>query len=150
MEILEVLFTGLFAGLIGTVALTVTEMIVMKVAHIPSSTVPGQVGAKLTGIKPRDDAEMEKLSNKVHWMHGIGLGVIYGLLSLLGLPFLITIVLFFALVWGGDVLLYKTLGIAEFPWHWKATELLPDVFNKGIYALATGIAFVTISNLLIM
>ncbi len=147
MGILEILLIGLAAGLIGTVALTITEMIVMKAAHLPSSTVPGQVGAKLTGIKPQDDAEMEKLSTKVHWVHGISLGIVYGLLSLLGLPVLITVLLFFALVWGGDVLLYKTLGIAQFPWHWKANELLPDLFNKGIYALATGIAFLVISNL---
>ncbi len=144
---MEVLLIGLAAGLIGTIALTITEMIVMKAAHIPSSTIPGQVGAKLTGIKPQDEAAMEKLSAKVHWIHGISLGIVYGLLSLLGLPDITSIILFFALVWGGDILLYKTLGIAQFPWHWKANELLPDLFNKSIYALATGVAFIAISNL---
>lgn len=141
MEIIELILKGLAAGLVGTIVLTISETLEMKVTKRPPSDVPGQVGAKVPGVEPKSGQELKKLSGKVHWIHGISLGILYGLLTLLGLNTLATIVLFFALVWGGDVLLYKVLGIAPFPWHSKASEILPDIFNKSIYAIATGLTF---------
>ena len=145
MEIIEVILKGLLAGLAGTIALTISESLEMKVTKRPPSDVPGQVGSKVAGIQPKSEQEMKRLSGWVHWIHGISLGLVYGLLSLLGLNTLANIVLFFALVWGGDVLLYKALGIAAFPWHWKANEIMPDLLNKGVYAIVTGITFALIS-----
>lgn len=141
MEILELILKGFAAGVAGTIALTISETLEMKATKRPPSDVPGQVGSKVPGVEPHSDAAMKKLSGKVHWIHGISLGVLYALLSLLGLNTLVTIVLFFALVWGGDSLLYKALGIAPFPWHSKANEIMPDLVNKGIYAIVTGITF---------
>ncbi len=131
--------------LAGSIALTISESLEMKVTKRPPSDVPGQVGSKVAGIQPKSEQEMKRLSGWVHWIHGISLGVVYGLLSLLGLNTVATIVLFFALIWGGDVLLYKALGIAAFPWRWKANEIMPDLFNKGVYAIVTGITFTLIS-----
>ena len=145
MEIIEVILKGLLAGLAGTIALTISEALEMKVTKRPPSDVPAQVGSKVTGIQPKSEQGRKRLSGWVHWIHGISLGMVYGLLSLLGLNTLANIVLFFALVWGGDVLLYKALGIAAFPWHWKANEIVPDLLNKGVYAIVTGITFALIS-----
>lgn len=141
MEILELIIKGLAAGLVGTIALTLSETLEMKVTKRPPSDVPGQVGAKVPGVEPKSEQELKKLSGKVHWIHGISLGVLYAVLSLIGLTTLATIVLFFALVWGGDVLLYKALGIAPFPWHSKASEIMPDLFNKSVYAIVVGLIY---------
>ncbi len=141
MEIIEVILKGLLAGLAGTIIFTISELLEMKVTKRPPSDVPAQIGSKVAGIQPKSELEMKRLSGWVHWIHGISLGVVYGLLSLLGLNTLATIVLFFALIWSGDVLLYKALGIAAFPWHWKANEIMPDLFNKGVYAIVTGLTF---------
>jgi len=35
----------------------------------------------------------------------------------------------FALLWGGDVMLYKSLGIAAWPWQWSLAELA--LLHKG-------------------
>ncbi len=141
MEIIEVIVKGLLAGLAGTIALTISESLEMKVTKRPPSDVPGQVGSKVTGIQPKSEQEMKRLSGWVHWIHGISLGMVYGLLCLLGLNTLANIVLFFALVWSGDALLYKALGLAAVPWHWKANEIMPDLLNKGVYAVVTGLTF---------
>jgi hypothetical protein len=146
MDIIEVILKGLLAGLVGTVALTISETLEMKVTKRPPSDVPGQVGSKVPGVRPQSEQEMKRLSGWIHWIHGISLGALYGILSLLGLNTLATIVLFYALVWGGDALLYKALGIAEFPWRWKANEIMPDLLNKGVYAIITGLTFVLIAQ----
>ena len=44
-------------------------------------------------------------------------------------------------MWSGDVMLYKTLGIAPWPWQWTAAELAPDVLHTGIYAATTSAAY---------
>ncbi len=71
----------------------------------------------------------------MHWIHGIALG------ALGGLGAVAKTAVHYALVWGGDVLLYRSLGIAPRPWQWKRQELVTDLVHKGMYALATGITF---------
>ncbi len=114
MEIIEVILKGLLAGLAGTIALTISESLEMKVTKRPPSDVPGQVGSKVAGIQPKSEQEMKRLSGWVHWIHGISLGVLYGLLTLLGLNTIANIVLF--LPWYGvEMCCYtKFLGLQHF------------------------------------
>jgi hypothetical protein len=51
----------------------------------------------------------------------------------------------FALVWGGDAALYRTLGVAAPPWRWGADELATDLLHKGIYAAVTGAVYDALS-----
>ena len=122
---------GLLAGVLGTVVLTVAEKIAASISGREPSTVPGQVAAKLTGRDPKTHPEVtQRLNPVVHWTHGIVLGAVVGLLALAGLSFLPATLIFFGLVWGGDVLLYRALGIAELPWKWSRSELLADLWGK--------------------
>lgn len=132
---------GLFAGLIGTIVMTLSQMLEISITGRQPSTVPGQVGSKLFGLSPKNEHEMTSLSNKVHWVHGIALGAVFGLISLAEVIGVAAIAIFFALLWIGDALLYAALGIAPLPWHWKANELITDLFHKGVYAIATGITY---------
>ncbi len=45
------------------------------------------------------------------------------------------------MMWTSDVLLYKALGIAPWPWEWSLTELAPDILHKGLYVAATSAAY---------
>lgn len=132
---------GFFAGLIGTIIMTLSQMLEMKLIGREPSTVPGQVGSKLLGLSPKNEHEMTSLSNKVHWTHGIALGAVFGLISLAKVTGVAAIAIFFAIFWSGDALLYAALGIAPLPWHWKANELITDLFHKGVYAIATGVTY---------
>ncbi len=38
-------------------------------------------------------------------------------------------------------MLYKTLGIAPWPWEWSLEELTPDVLHKSIYTMVTSAAY---------
>jgi len=79
---------------------------------------------------------MTSLSNKVHWGHGIALGAVFGLISLVGFTGFAAITIFFLLFW---MEYYAALGIA--PLALEANELITDLFHKGVYALATGVTY---------
>ncbi len=149
METLQAVGIGLAAGAIGTVALTLAERIEMKLTGREPSTVPGQVGAKLAGRDPNENAELvERLNGPVHWGHGIGLGAVRGLLDPAGLGPLAATLVFYPLVWGGDTALYRALGIADVPWRWDRADLLRDLYGKGVLAFATSGAYILLRKLL--
>ena len=132
---------GLLAGLVGTAAMTLSETAEMRLTGREGSTVPGRVGAKLVGVRPTGEAAMARLNTRVHWGHGVLMGSVRGVLSLAGLTGLPATATHFALVWGGDALLYALLRVAPVPWRWEARELVTDLSHKGVYAAATGAAF---------
>lgn len=149
MDVLAAIGLGLLAGVAGTVVLTLAEKLQMRVSGREPSTVPGQVGAKLTGRDPEVHPQVaERLNPVVHWMHGIGLGAVRGLLDVAGLGFVPATAVFFVLVWGGDALLYRALGIAEMPWNWSRSDLLSDLWGKGAYAVATSAAYLALDEAL--
>lgn len=140
VNVLGAVGIGLVAGLIGTVAMTISEMVEARLTKREASTVPGQVGAKLSG-HGEDPATVKRLNTPVHWTHGISLGAVRGLLGLTPLGPVWATVVHYGAVWGGDVLLYRSLGIAPWPWKWERRELITDLFHKGVYAVVTGVAF---------
>jgi len=143
----EAVGLGLAAGVIGTIALTVAESAEQRLTGRQSSTIPGQVGTKLAGKDPATNpALVARLNPIVHWVHGISLGAVRGLLDLTGLSALAATVVFVPLVWGGDALLYRMLGIAPAPWKWERGELLTDLYGKGVLALATSGAYILLDN----
>lgn len=76
------------------------------------------------------------------------MGGVRGLLGATGLAAAPASLLFFALLWSGDALVYKVLGIADFPWRWKRADLVTDLFHKGLYAAVTSLAFLGLASTL--
>lgn len=148
MEVLTAVVIGLLAGFIGTVVMTVTETLDIRLTGREPSTVPGQVGVRVMGRDPEREPRLQGISTVVHWVHGISMGAVRGLLALTGLGAVAATVVHFVLVWGGDSLTYKLLGIAPMPWRWSGAELATDLFHKAVYALATGVAYVVLAEAL--
>ena len=147
MQTLEAVGRGLAAGTIGTVALTLAERAEMKLTGRAPSTVPGQVGTKLTGHDPAaDPARVKRLNPVVHWAHGIGVGAVRGGLDRAGLSPAAATLAFYPMVFGSDAALYRALGIADAPWRWTRAELATDLFGKGVLAFATSGAYELIKN----
>ena len=147
METCKSVQRGVAAGTAGTLALTLAENAEMKLSGREPSPVPGQVAAKLLGRDPdADPAVTKRLSPLVHWTHGITLGAVRGLLDAAGLSPRAATLAFYPLVWGGDALLYRALGIAPAPWRWSRGELLTDLFGKGVLAFATSSAYLLLDD----
>ncbi len=133
---------GMVAGAVGTVAMTLSERVEMSLTGRAPSTVPGQVGAHLLpGADPSSPSDVARLGSPVHWGHGVAMGALRGVLDVAGLEGPAASAAHFALVWGGDAALYRTLGIADVPWRWGADELGADLLHKSVYAAVTGAVY---------
>jgi len=80
--------------LIGTIVMTLSQLLEIKLTGRQPSTVPGQVGSKLLSLSPKNEHEMTS-SSKVHWGHGIALGAVFGLISLVGFTGFAAITIYF-------------------------------------------------------
>lgn len=108
------------------------------------STVPGQVAARLLGHPEADT--VASLNLPTHWAHGAAMGPLRGVLAGMGLRGVPGSAVFFAMMWAGDAMLYRALGIADRPWRWDQAELATDIGHKALYALVTGIAYDTFAG----
>ncbi|MDQ3766262.1 MAG: hypothetical protein M3346_02845 [Actinomycetota bacterium] len=142
--VVEALGWGLVAGLVGTMAQTVSQLIEQRFTHREDSTVTVQVGAMLLRPPLKTGEQASRLGLAVHWGHGIVMGAVRGLLGLTALGTVAASVLHYLIVWGGDVMLYVALGIAPMPWKWGGTALATDLFHKLVLSAVTSVVFVTL------
>ena len=139
------MINGAIAGLLGTAAMTAAQAAEMRITGRSASMVPGHVASKLLRLKPEDDEALARISIRMHWAHGMTQGLIRAAIGRAGLRGPAAAGTHFALMWTGDALLYKALGISPWPWKWSPEELAPDVLHKGIYVIATSAAYDRIS-----
>ena len=132
---------GAAAGLIGTAVMTAAQAVEMRLTGRTPSLVPGHVASKLLRLKPEDEEALSRISMGMHWAHGMTMGTVRALIGRSGLQGGRAAAAHFALMWSGDVMLYKALGIAPWPWEWSREELTPDVLHKATYAVATSAAY---------
>ncbi len=125
----------------GTALMTAAQAAGMRLTGRKPSLVPGHVASKLLRLKPADEEALSRISIGMHWTHGMTMGTVRALIGRGGLHGGAAAAAHFALTWSGDVMLYKALGIAPWPWKWSLEELAPDLLHKGIYAAATSAAY---------
>jgi hypothetical protein len=148
VDVVQTLLIGLAAGLLGTVVFTLVEYAEMAATKRPASLVAGQVLVAMAGGDPQTDKDRARKANRpVHFAHGTALGAVLAALSLLGLSGVVTMVIFYVLVAGGDWLLYSALGVTE-PSEWSAADWIPELVLKAVFAAAVGAIFYALINLI--
>jgi hypothetical protein len=121
--------------------MTLSERVEMRLTGREASNVPAQVAEELTGVEPSTEAGEARLSQGVHWGHGIAMGALRGAIGLAGARGASATALHYAAFWSGDAALYNALGIAPPPWAWERSELVPDLLHKGVHAVVTGAVY---------
>jgi hypothetical protein len=58
---------GIFAGVAGTAAMTISSTVEMKLRDRAASSAPSQAAAKVLGVEPVDEESEARFSNLVHW-----------------------------------------------------------------------------------
>jgi hypothetical protein len=76
---------GLFAGVVGTAAMTVSSTLEMKLSEREASKTPAQAAEKVLKVEPEDEQAEDDFSNLVHWGYGTAWGSVRGLLDSAGL-----------------------------------------------------------------
>ncbi|MBA3262294.1 MAG: hypothetical protein H0T69_07490, partial [Thermoleophilaceae bacterium] len=100
---------GLFAGAVGTAAMTASSSLEAKLRDRGASSAPADAAAKVLGIRPRDEAGKQRFSNVVHWSYGTSWGAVRGLLHAAGLDGGKAVLPHFTAVWGSAQVMLPTL-----------------------------------------
>ncbi|MEJ7798778.1 MAG: hypothetical protein WKF42_09790 [Solirubrobacteraceae bacterium] len=132
---------GLFAGAVGTAAMTVSSTLEAKLRERGSSSAPADAAGKVLGVQPRDEAGEARFSNVVHWAYGTSWGAVRGLLHAAGIDGAKAVGAHFATVWGSAQAMLPALDVAPPPWETDPKEIAIDAFHHAVYAVATGAAF---------
>ena len=109
---------GLFAGAVGTAAMTVSSRIEARLRHREPSSVPSDAAGKLLGVQPRNPAGKARFSNVVHWSYGISWGAARGLLGAVGVSGPTATAGHFIAVFGAEQVMLPRLHVM--PPLWKA------------------------------
>ena len=132
---------GLFAGVVGTAAMTASSTIEAKLRGRGSSSTPGQATAKVLGVEPVDEESEARFSNLVHWGYGTAWGGARGLLEAAGLSGPAATVAHFGAVWGSEQVMLPALDVTPPLTEWGAQEIAIDTFHHLVYVTATGLAY---------
>jgi hypothetical protein len=132
---------GLFAGVVGTAAMTVSSTLEMKIRDRPASNAPAEAAAKVLGVEPKGEEERARFSNLVHWGYGTAWGVARGLADAAGLEGTRATAAHFGAVWGSEQIMLPALGIAPPFWQWGTKEVAIDALHHLVYAGATSLAY---------
>jgi hypothetical protein len=132
---------GLFAGVVGTAAMTVSSTLEMKIRDRPASNAPAEAAAKVLGVEPKGEEERARFSNLVHWGYGTAWGVARGLADAAGLEGTRATAAHFGAVWGSEQIMLPALGVAPPFWRWGTKEVAIDALHHLVYAGATSLAY---------
>ena len=103
---------GLFAGAVGTAAMTVSSTLEMRARGRTASTAPADAAGKVLGVEPKDEAGEARFASLVHWSYGTGWGAVRGLIGAAGLEGPAATAAHFGAVWGSEQVMLPALGVA--------------------------------------
>ncbi|MFW5774876.1 MAG: hypothetical protein ACOCW2_01185 [Chitinivibrionales bacterium] len=132
---------GLIAGVGGTAAITLAQMIEMKISGRKPSDTPARAGAKVLGVEPRTEEDKERFNNLVHWCYGSMWGIFRADLLLLGMRKCPATILHFFAIWLSGMVFLPQLKVSPPPWKWGWKALAMDIVFHIVYALGAGVVF---------
>jgi len=135
---------GLLAGLAATAAITISQMIEMKITKRKPSDAPVKVAEETIAVKPASAKEKEQLSEELHWAYGTSWGVARGLISLSGLKGLPATLVHFAAIWGSSMIMLPKFNAAPPVYKEDAKAIAIDGFHHAVYAITAGLVYDTL------
>jgi hypothetical protein len=132
---------GLLAGLAGTAAITLSQMIEMKITKREASDAPVKVASEVTGAAPANASQKEKLSNEIHYAYGTSWGVVRGLLGLAGLKGMPATLVHFGAIWATELIMLPKYDAAPPVTEQEPKSIAIDALHHAVYAIAAGLAY---------
>ncbi len=132
---------GLLAGLAGTAAITLSQMIEMKITKREPSEATIKVVSATAGVGPVNEEEKQKVSQEIHWSYGTAWGVARGIIGLTGLKGLPASLLHFAAIWGTAMVMLPQYDAAPPVTEESPKAIAIDGLHHAVYALAAGFAY---------
>ena len=132
---------GLLAGLAATAAMTLSQMIEMRITKREASDAPVKVVQDTVGAKPVSETDKKTLSQEIHWSYGTAWGVARGLIGLTGLKGLPATLVHFGAVWGTALVMLPKHDAAKPITEQKPEEIAIDALHHAIYAVTAGLVY---------
>jgi hypothetical protein len=132
---------GLVAGLMGTLAITASQLLEMQASGRESSDAPAEAAEKVLGVEPKTEQAKEGLNNLVHFAYGTGWGLFRGAMDAMGLRGLPATTLHWLAIWGAEMYMLPKLKLAKPVTRWSGKEIATDGLNHAVYAIAAGAAY---------
>ncbi|MFJ6002900.1 hypothetical protein [Arthrobacter sp. NPDC092385] len=131
---------GVAAGLLGTAAMTVGELVEQRLTHRPDSHIPARTLRLLCGRPTSNSAHYPAWNHAMHWLTGATLGALRGIWSVTGIRGGSATAAHTVIRLAFDQTLENATGAGAAPSLWPAGEKTVDYLHKGVYALVTGLA----------
>lgn len=131
---------GIIAGLAGTVAITLSQMIEMKITGRKPSTAPADAASKVLDIQPKA-GKKESFSNEVHWAYGTLWGIVRGMLNTCGIRGWAATGVHCTAILGTGLVIEPALKVAPPLKEWKPKDIDIDTIHHIVYAVAAGLVF---------
>lgn len=132
---------GIFAGFVGTAAMTLSSTLEMKWSGREAGDAPSKAAGRALGVQPRNQAGKARFGQFVHWSYGTAWGVARGLIALTGLRGPAASALHLAAVWGAAQVVLPALEVAPPATEWDAEQVATDVLHHAVYAAAAGVVY---------
>jgi hypothetical protein len=132
---------GLLAGLAGTAAITVSQMIEMRITKRKPSEASIKVAEQVTDLKPSTDESKTKVAQEIHWAYGTSWGIIRGLIGCAGLRGLPAIAAHFAALWTTALVMLPAFEAGPKITEEDAKTIAIDAMHHAVYATAAGLVY---------
>lgn len=161
---------GIIAGLAGTVAISLSQMIEMQITKRESSNAPIKVAKKVLGVEPKGKAELEvaksdpeskrneeelkqsvqdnteQFSQFLHFLYGTSWGMARGVLEIAGLKGAPASLAHFGAIWGAAQVMLPVANASEPITEWSPKQIAIDVGHHAVYACAAGAVYDAMSR----
>lgn len=137
----SVIGRGLLAGLAGTAAITLSQMIEMKITQREPSFAPADAACKALGIEASQREQRKKLSKEVHWTYGTLWGIPRGLLSLACITKLPATAIHLGAIYYTALTIQPDFEVRPPVTEWSKKDILIDVLHHALYAIVAGLVF---------
>jgi len=131
---------GLLAGLAATAAMTISQMIEMKINGRKPSDASVKVAEETLGAKPAP-GEKQKMSQEVHLAYGTTWGIARGLIGLTGLKGFPATVAHFVAVWGTSMIMLPAFKVAPPIYEEGPQAIAIDALHHAVYAITAGLTY---------
>lgn len=137
----SVIGRGLIAGLAGTAAITISQMIESKINQKEPNFAPADAACKALGIEASQRDQRKKLSREVHWVYGTLWGVARGLISLAHIKKSPATALHFGAIYYTALTIQPDFEVSPPVTEWSKKDILIDGLHHAVYAIAAGLVF---------
>ncbi|WP_037575270.1 hypothetical protein [Sporocytophaga myxococcoides] len=132
---------GLFAGLVGTFAMSLSQFIEMEITKREGSDSPLKAAEKVLDIHADNEEAKSKLLNGIHYTYGTAWGGFRGIIGAMGLKGIPANALHFSSVFGTELVMLPGLKVAPPVKEWGVKEISASGIHHIVYALVSGVVF---------